>query len=47
MAFLKHIDSHVDANPKIEMFLGGGAAILLAYDGQLATDDLDFIAAQG
>jgi hypothetical protein len=36
VTFLKRIDAHVSADPKIELYVGGGAAILLAYEGELA-----------
>ena len=44
LEFLKAIDEHLNEDSKLEMFVGGGAAILLAYDGEIATDDVDLIA---
>ena len=44
LKFLKAIDEHLTEDSKLVMFVGGGAAILLAYDGEIATDDVDFIA---
>lgn len=44
LKFLKAIDEHLTGASKLEMFVGGGAAILLAYDGEIATDDVDLIA---
>ncbi len=43
LAFLKSLDEHLRQDREIELFLGGGAAILLAYDGKLATVDVDCI----
>jgi hypothetical protein len=44
LRFLKAIDEQLTEDSKLEMFLAGGAAILLAYDGEIATDDVDLIA---
>ena len=43
LSFLKSLEEHLDPNREVELFIGGGAAILLAYDGTLATVDVDFI----
>ncbi len=43
LAFLKRLDEHLTSGRKAELYLGGGAAILLAYNGKLATVDVDFI----
>lgn len=42
-AFLKHIDEQIPGSQKAQLYIGGGAALLLAYDGELATDDVDCI----
>ena len=43
LAFLKRLDEHLASGQKAELYLGRGAAILLAYNGKLATVDVDFI----
>jgi hypothetical protein len=43
ISFLKRVEQRLKPNQKVELFVGGGAAILLAYDGMLATVDVDFI----
>jgi hypothetical protein len=41
--FLARLAERVPSNEKTVLYLGGGAAILLVYDGQLRTDDVDLI----
>jgi hypothetical protein len=43
LALLKRLDEHLTPGQTAELYLGGGAAILLAYNGKLATVDVDFI----
>ncbi len=43
MSFLKVLEQQLEPNRQVELYVGGGAAILLAYDGTLATVDVDFI----
>jgi hypothetical protein len=43
VAFLKVLDRTVKPTRKIELYLGGGAAVLLAYDGSQPTVDVDAI----
>lgn len=42
-SFLVHLDEHLASEAKVVLYMGGGAAILLAYEGQLRTDDVDLI----
>ena len=37
------LEERLNPDEDVELYLGGGAAILLAYDGELATDDMDLI----
>jgi hypothetical protein len=37
------LDEQFVSDETAVLYLGGGAAILLAYEGQLGTDDIDFI----
>jgi hypothetical protein len=46
IGFLKKIDAQVPRTGKTLLYVGGGAALLLAYDGPLATEDVDFIGAK-
>lgn len=41
--FLGTLDNHLAGDDRVELYLGGAGAILLAYGGQVATEDLDFI----
>ena len=41
--FLRGFEQQLEPNRQVELYVGGGAAILLAYDGTLATVDVDFI----
>jgi hypothetical protein len=41
--FLKNIDDQVPNTRKTLLYVGGGAAMLLAYEGPLATEDVDVI----
>ena len=41
--FLKNIDAQAPRTRKTLLYVGGGAALLLAYEGQLATEDVDVI----
>lgn len=43
VAFLRELEAHLGPDQKVELYLGGGAGILLAYDGEIATEDVDFI----
>jgi hypothetical protein len=43
LAFLLGVERHLKPDQHVELYVGGGAAILLAYDGILATGDVDFI----
>jgi hypothetical protein len=43
LAFLKGLQQQLEPDRQIELYVGGGAAILLAYDGKLSTVDVDFI----
>jgi hypothetical protein len=43
VAFLRELDAHLGPDQKVELYLGGGAGILLAYGGEIATEDVDFI----
>jgi hypothetical protein len=43
LAFLKGLEQQLESNQVVELYVGGGAAILLAYDGKLSTVDVDFI----
>ncbi len=42
LAFLLGVERHLKPDQHVELYVGGGAA-LLAYDGILATGDVDFI----
>ena len=43
LIFLETLDEHLAGGDPVELYLGGAAAILLVYGGQVATEDLDFI----
>jgi len=43
VTFLKTLDGALSSTSKIDLFLGGGAAVQLAYGGREATDDVDAI----
>jgi hypothetical protein len=43
LEFLARLDEHLEVPEPIDVYIGGGAAVLLAYEGQLATVDVDFI----
>jgi len=43
LLFLQKLDDHLPANTRVPLYVGGAGALLLAYDGQVATDDVDFI----
>lgn len=42
LALLRELDARLEDPPR-EVWMGGGAAILLAYDGTVATVDIDLI----
>ncbi len=42
-SFLVHLDQDLASDDKVVLYMGGGAAILLAYEGQLRTEDVDLI----
>jgi hypothetical protein len=42
LALLRALDAHLEEPPR-EVWIGGGAAILLAYQGSVATVDIDLI----
>ena len=41
--FLIRLDGYLASGERTALYVGGGAAILLAYDGKLGTEDVDFI----
>jgi hypothetical protein len=41
--FLVGLGEHFPSHEKTVLYMGGGAAILLAYEGQVRTDDVDLI----
>jgi hypothetical protein len=43
LRFLKAVEAQLEPDQELELYLGGGAALILAYDGELATVDVDFI----
>jgi hypothetical protein len=43
IGFMKKIEAQVPRTGKTLFYIGGGAALLLAYEGPLATEDVDFI----
>lgn len=43
LVLLQKLDEHLAGEDRTELLVGGAGALLLAYDGQLATGDVDFI----